>query len=64
MFIRDDMLTEVLKIQYPPMTFLTASIFYKPTVCIKFTWYVKEPQGWIEFFWSMDLLNSYENERI
>jgi len=40
---------------YPQVTFLTASIFYKPTACIKPTWYVKEPQGWVEFFWSEDL---------
>jgi len=46
---------KVLKVTYPKVTFLTASIFYKPTACIKPTWYVKEPKGWIEFFWSEDL---------
>lgn len=40
---------------YPHISFLTASIFYKPTAKIAPTWYVKEPQGWIEFFWSEDL---------
>jgi len=53
-----DTLEEVLKVlnvTYPKVTFLTASIFYKPTACIKPTWYVKEPKGWIEFFWSEDL---------
>ena len=53
-----DTLVEVLKVlntKYPHITFLTASIFYKTTACIKPTWYVKEPQGWIEFFWSEDL---------
>jgi len=46
---------KVLKVTYPKVTFLTASIFYKPTACIKPTWYVKEPKGWMEFFWSEDL---------
>ena len=46
---------KVLKVTYSKVTFLTASIFYKPTARIKPTWYVKEPQGWVEFFWSEDL---------
>ena len=46
---------KVLKVTYPKVTFLTAAIFYKPTACIKPTWYVKEPTGWVEFFWSEDL---------
>jgi len=53
-----DTLREVLNMLYeiyPSITFLTASIFYKPTACIKPTWYVKHPTGWIEFFWSEDL---------
>jgi len=53
-----DTLVEVLKVlneKYPNVTFLTASLFYKKTASIKPTWYVKEPQGWIEFFWSEDL---------
>ena len=53
-----DTLVEVLKIlkeKYPKTIFKTASIFYKPTAIIKPTWYVKEPKGWIEFFWSEDL---------
>ncbi len=53
-----DTLLEVLKVleaKYPKVTFLTASIFYKPTATIKPTWYIKEPKGWIEFFWSEDL---------
>lgn len=51
-------LVEVLKIlesQYPMIEFYTASIFYKPTAIIEPTWWVKEPKGWIEFFWSEDL---------
>ena len=46
---------EILKKMYPKVTFFTASLFYKPTAIIKPTWWVKEPQGWIEFFWSEDL---------
>lgn len=53
-----DTLVEVLAIlnaKYPSITFLTASIFYKKTAKIRPTWYVKEPKGWIDFFWSVDL---------
>jgi xanthine phosphoribosyltransferase len=53
-----DTLVEVLKVlgeKYPTVTFLTASLFYKKTAKISPTWYVKEPKGWIEFFWSVDL---------
>ena len=53
-----DTLVEVLAVlneKYSKVTFLTATIFYKKTACIKPTWYVKEPKGWIEFFWSEDL---------
>ena len=62
-----DTLVEVLNVlnkQYPTVTFYTASIFYKKTACIEPTWYVKEPQGWVEFFWSMDLLTSKECKKI
>jgi xanthine phosphoribosyltransferase len=53
-----DTLVEVLKVlkkKYPNVTFFTASLFYKKTAKIAPTWYVKEPKGWIEFFWSEDL---------
>ena len=53
-----DTLIEVLAVlndKYPNITFLTASIFYKKTACMKPTWYVKEPAEWVEFFWSEDL---------
>lgn len=53
-----DTLVEVLKVlkhRYPEVTFFTASLFYKKTAKIAPTWYVKEPKGWIEFFWSEDL---------
>jgi len=55
-----DTLVEVLKVldaKYPSVTFLAASLFYKKTAKITPTWYVKEPKGWIEFFWSEDLRN-------
>ena len=53
-----DTLTSVLKVletKYPTIEFFTASIFYKPTASIEPTWWVKEPNAWIEFFWSEDL---------
>jgi len=55
-----DTLVEVLDVlseQYPSITFHTASLFYKKTAKITPTWYVKEPKGWIDFFWSVDLRN-------
>lgn len=53
-----DTLVEVLRVlqtKYPKTTFDTAAIFYKPTAIIEPTWWVKTPQGWIDFFWSEDL---------
>jgi len=55
-----DTLIEVLAVlnkTYPSITFITASLFYKKTAKIAPTWHVKEPKGWIEFFWSEDLRN-------
>jgi len=55
-----DTLVEILKVlerHYPDVTFFTASLFYKKTAKITPTWYVKEPKGWIDFFWSVDLRN-------
>lgn len=55
-----DTLVEVLSVlneKYPNVTFFTASLFYKKTAKITPTWYVKEPKGWIDFFWSVDLRN-------
>ncbi len=46
---------DVLKKKYPKVTFFTASLFYKSTAIVEPTWWVKKPQGWIEFFWSEDL---------
>ena len=53
-----DTLAEVLAVLnaiYPNITFYTALLFYKKTAKITPTWYVKEPKGWIDFFWSVDL---------
>ncbi len=55
-----DTLAKVLAIlnsRYSDTTFYTASLFYKKTAKITPTWYVKEPKGWIDFFWSVDLRN-------
>ena len=46
---------DILKREYPEVIFFTASLFYKPTAVVEPTWWVKQPQGWIEFFWSEDL---------
>ena len=46
---------DLLQERYPHITFLTASLFYKKTAVIRPTYWVKEPEGWIEFFWSEDL---------
>lgn len=53
-----DTLIEVLTVlneKYPNVTFITAALFYKKTAKITPTWYAKEPRGWIDFFWSVDL---------
>ena len=53
-----DTLVEVLTVlneKYPNVTLITASLFYKKTAKITPTWYVKEPKGWIDFFWTVDL---------
>jgi xanthine phosphoribosyltransferase len=48
----------ILEKEYPHITFYTASIFYKPTAVVKPTWHVREPGGWIVFFWSEDLIQN------
>ena len=56
-----DTLVEILKVlndKYVNVTFFSASLFYKKTAKITPTWYVKEPKGWIDFFWSVDLRNT------
>jgi len=53
-----DTLFEVLALlndRYPHITFYSAALFYKKTAKIVPNWYVKEPAGWIDFFWTVDL---------
>ena len=53
-----DTLLEVLSIlesRYEDVSFYTAALFYKKSAKMVPTWYVKEPDGWIDFFWSVDL---------
>ena len=46
---------EMLREKYPECLFRSAVLFYKPTAVIKPDWYAKEPEEWIDFFWSDDL---------
>ena len=46
---------KVLHQHYPKIHFYTASIFYKSSACIEPDFWVKNPNGWIDFFWSKDL---------
>ncbi len=46
---------DVLKNRYPNIIFYSASIFYKKSAKIAPTWYVKEANSWIDFFWAEDL---------
>lgn len=53
-----DTLIEVLAVlneKYKDVMFYTAALFYKKSAKIEPTWYVKEPEGWIDFFWTVDL---------
>jgi len=53
-----DTLIEVLaklRDRYPQIEYKTASLFYKKSAKIAPTWYVKEADAWIDFFWSVDL---------
>ncbi len=45
----------ILKERYPQNIFKTAVIFQKKAVLFEADFYIKEPQGWIDFFWSVDL---------
>ena len=56
-----DTLIEVLKVLkkvYPDITFKVASLFYKKSAKIAPNWYVKEAKGWIDFFWTVDMLKN------
>ncbi len=46
---------DILKREYPKVKFFTASLFYKPTAVIEPTWWARQTEDWIEFFWSEDL---------
>ncbi len=48
-------LLDALKSRYPNIIFYSASIFYKKSAKIAPTWYVKEANSWIDFFWEKDL---------
>lgn len=53
-----DTLAEILRVLnecYTDTTFYTAALFYKKSAKIRPTWHVKEPDGWIDFFWSVDI---------
>ena len=47
----------ILKNKFPNNTFKTAVIFQKKDATFQADFSVKEPQGWIDFFWSVDLNN-------
>jgi xanthine phosphoribosyltransferase len=46
---------DILKEKYPDVILYVASIFYKKSAKIAPDWFVKEPQNWIDFFWTVDL---------
>jgi len=46
---------DILQKRYPDIQFYSASIFYKKSAKIAPTWYSKETNEWIDFFWSEDL---------
>ncbi|PLY11035.1 MAG: nicotinate phosphoribosyltransferase [Arcobacter sp.] len=49
---------EILKLlnkKFPNTEFKLATIFYKPTACIKADYSVKIADKWIEFFWEVDI---------
>ncbi len=46
---------EILKDRYPTLIVYIASIFYKKSAKMAPNWFVKEPDEWIDFFWSVDL---------
>lgn len=46
---------DILKEKYPQVDLYVASIFYKKSAKIAPDWFVREPQNWIEFFWTVDL---------
>ena len=53
---------DILKREYPNITFYSASMFYRDSAKIKPNWYVQKSNDWIEFFWEQDLIK--ENNEI
>ncbi len=45
----------VLKKEYENIDFKIASIFQKSDASFRADFWIKEPKGWIDFFWSEDL---------
>jgi xanthine phosphoribosyltransferase len=45
----------VLKQAYPEISCESATLFYKKGAKIAPTWYVREANAWIDFFWTVDL---------
>ena len=46
---------KLLKDKFPNTEFKLATIFYKPSACIKADYSVKIADKWIEFFWEVDI---------
>jgi len=46
---------QLLSKHYPECSFRSAALFYKKTAVMKPDWYVRHPEEWIDFFWSVDL---------
>ena len=46
---------QLLSKHYPQCSFKSAALFYKKTAVVKPDWYVRHPEEWIDFFWSVDM---------
>jgi len=46
---------QLLSERYPQCSFKSAALFYKKTAVMKPDWYVRHPEEWIDFFWSVDM---------
>lgn len=46
---------QLLSEHYPQCSFRSAALFYKTTAVMKPDWYVRHPEEWIDFFWSVDM---------
>lgn len=45
----------LLNDRYPQVEFRVAALFQKPDACFEADFWVDRPQGWIDFFWEVDL---------